>query len=571
MGWPLVERRRGAGTPPLGVERRSERGQPTAGGAPFVTVPMWPIRLAAATGALISCLVDQRRSGPLLTISVLMYVGYTIVTVLRPIPYRNDARVRLRVTIEQLAAVGLVLITGAWASPLVVCVIPSTMLAGFAAGPLFSAQLGLCTVAAISLEHFTTDNAVVGLSRGGVWAAFIGLAVLVSGFVQRSALDVARRQRNTQERLASLTEANALLFELQRVALLMPSSLDLDEVLDSTVERIQDLIAADSVAVLLLDHTGVATPVRTVGIEMPQEYDITELPAQWAAAMASPRPVRLDMLADGQAIGSGRARSGLYTVIRAHGEPLGFLAIESNRAFAYNAQQVEVVHGIAEPFGLAIANARIFRQIRMRAADDERFRIARNLHDQIGSSLASIGFEVDRAAQFSHDSAKMEDALRDLRAQVTEVLTDVRETLFDLRSDITDGRDLRDLLDEYLGRVARRSSVATTVEIHMDGRIPLAQEREIWQILREAINNAERHAQATTISVAVHETSHYLTAVVSDDGLGISHSPGRKDSYGLQGMRERASHIGATLTTAPPEAGGTEVRVELQLDSGDIR
>ena len=530
---------------------------------------MWPIRLAAAAGALVSSLVDQRRTGAVMAIGILIYTGYTLVTVLRPIPYRNDQRVRLRVIIEQLMAVGLVLATGAWASPLVVCVIPSTMLAGFAAGPLFSAQIGLCTVAAISLEHFATNDVAVGASRGGVWTAFIGLAVLVSGFVQRSTVDVARRQRHTQERLASLTEANALLFELQRVALSMPSSLDLDEVLDSTVERIQTLISADAVAVMLLDHTGVATPVRTVGADAPHEYDIDDLPAQWRRAMTSPRPIRLDMLAGGSAICSDRGRSGLYTVIRAQGEPLGLLAIESNRAFAFDAQQVEIVHGLAEPFGLAIANARIFRQIRMRAADDERSRIARNLHDQIGSSLASIGFEVDRAAQFSHDGAKVEAALRDLRLQVTEVLTDVRETLFDLRSDITDGRDLRDLLDEYLGRVARRSAVATTVEIHMDGRIPLAHEREIWQIIREAINNAERHAQATTISVAVHESSHYLTAVVSDDGLGIGNSAARKDSYGLQGMRERASHIGATLTTAPPEAGGTEVRVELQLEGGE--
>ncbi len=532
---------------------------------------MWPIRMAAVGGAAISAVVEQRHDGPILAISIMIYMGYTLVAVLRPVPYRNETRVRMRVVIEQMMCVALVLITGSWASPMVVCVIPSTMLAGFAAGPVFATQIALSTVAAISVEHFATDNVAVGLSRGGVWAAFIGLAVLVSGFVQRSSMAVARRHLRTQERLASLTEANALLFELQRVALAMPSSLDLDEVLDSTVERIQALIEADAVTVMLVDHTGVATPVRTVGVGEPREYDLDELPAQWRKALDSPRPVRFEMLQRGNAIGSPDGRSGLYAVMRAHGELLGLLAIESNRAFAFGAQQVEIVHGLAEPFGLAIANARIFRQLRMRAADDERSRIARNLHDQIGSSLASIGFEVDRATQFSHDSAKVDLVLRDLRDQVTTVLTDVRESLFDLRSDISDSRDLRDLLDEYLGRVARRSAVATTLEIHLDGRIPLAHEREVWQIIREAVNNAERHAHATTISVAVHESSHYLTAVIADDGLGIENAAARNDSYGLQGMRERARQIGAVLTTAPPDAGGTEVRVELQLDNGQGR
>src|SRR3954452_14357725 len=133
------------------------------------------------------------------------------------------------------------------------------------------------------------------------------------------------------------------------------------------------------------------------------------------------------------------------------------------------------------------------RHIRRTAADEERSRIARDLHDHIGSSLATIGFEVDRAASIAHDAKKVEPVLRELRAQVTAVVAEVRETLYDLRTELTEANDLGALLNDYLPRVQVRSGIITTHRVTIEGRVPLLQEREIWQIVREAITNVERH------------------------------------------------------------------------------
>ena len=265
---------------------------------------------------------------------------------------------------------------------------------------------------------------------------------------------------------------------------------------------------------------------------------------------------------------SAQARSGLYAALRARGTLVGLLAVEADRPGAFDQRQIELVHGLTEPFGIAIDNARMFRQIRTMAADEERSRIARDLHDHIGSSLATIGFEVDRAVGISHDAAKVEPVLRELRAQVSAVVSEVRETLYDLRTELTDDNDLGRLLNDYLPRVQLRSGIECTHRVTIEGRLPLLHEREVWQIVREAITNVERHSQAKHLHVVVHETDDHITAAVRDDGVGIGRTPVRPDSYGMIGMRERAANIGATLSATRHESGGTEIRVDMQMREG---
>ena len=102
----------------------------------------------------------------------------------------------------------------------------------------------------------------------------------------------------------------------------------------------------------------------------------------------------------------------------------------------------------------------------------------------------------------------------------------------------------------------------------IEGRLPLMLEREVWQIVREAITNVERHSRAKHLHIVVHETADHITTAVRDDGVGIGGTPMRPDSYGMVGMRERAANIGATLTARRHESGGTEIRVDMQMGEG---
>jgi signal transduction histidine kinase len=568
IGWPLVERRGStAAIPPHGVERRLPH-QPDAGPSPtLTTAPLWPFRLAALFGATFRALSDDHLTNPTVVVATATYAIYTAITCVRPIPYRDDSRVRAMIAFEQVLCTVLILTTGAWSSPFALCLVPAGMLAGFAAGWLFSSELAACAIATVTLQAVIADGVGAALQAAAVWTALLGMVAFTSGLAHRSALDSARQQRLAQDRVSMLAEANSLLFALQRIAQTLPASLDLDEVLDSTVSRVDGLMDSDLVVIMLFDRSGVATAIRMRGLERLPEFPFDELPGALRDAVGSPRPVRREQVAPGEAL-SERSASGLYAALRARGALVGLLVVESERAGAFDQRQVELVHGLTEPFGIAIDNARMFRQIRTMAADEERSRIARDLHDHIGSSLAAIGFEVDRAVALSHDPGKVDPVLRELRSQVSAVVSDVRETLYDLRSELSEDKDLERLLDDYLPRVQLRSGIECTHSATIAGRLPLMLEREVWQIMREAMINVERHSRARHLHVVVHETADHVTAAVRDDGVGIGGTPTRPDSYGMVGMRERAANIGATLTARRHESGGTEIRVDMHMGEG---
>ena len=567
LSWPLVERRKIQAPPPGGVERRSARQPAAPPPIPSLTAaPLWPFRLAALAGAIISSRHEYHWDNWRLIAATVVVSVYALVTCVRPVPYRDDRTVRLRIIAEQALHLIVVLATGAWSSKFALCLIPTGMLAGFAAGGLFSAELAVAAIAAVTAKQVDTAGFVDGTRDGLLWAGLLGLVAFTSGLTHRAGLEAARQQQLALDRVSRLAEANSLLFSLQRVAQTLPASLDLDDVLDSTVQRMQAMVRHDALSVFLVNATDRAVePIRAIGFTPPPSFQLDRLPEGLKAAMDSPRTVRIDDLSFRGGV-SASARSGLYAALRARGALVGLIAVEADQPDAFGQQQAEIVHGLTEPFGIAIDNARMFGRIRTLAADEERSRIARDLHDHIGSSLAMIGYEIDRAQSIASDGGQIVPVLEDLRKQVTAVVSDVRDTLFDLRTEVTDTYDLAAIVRDFLVRVQQRTGIVTDHDVKIAGRLPLMQEREMWQIAREAITNVERHSQAQHLTVTVNETTSSASISVRDDGVGLGVHTSRADSYGIIGMRERAARIGAELSIRPSVRGGTEIQVHLRTD-----
>jgi signal transduction histidine kinase len=559
-----VERRRSEGPPPGGVDRRGPRPTESSPVTPtFSAAPLWPFRIAALAGALVRALPDIIDGDWGLTVITAVAVVYTVVGCMRPAAYRNDPSVRRRIVIEQTLNTAAVLLSGAWSSPFVLFFVPTGMLAGFAAGAVYSAYVAAIAVVITTVQYVGEVGARTGMQDGALWAGLLGLVAFTSGLAHRAAVDAARQQQVAVERVSRLAEANSLLFALQRVAQTLPASLDLEEVLDSTVGRLKSMVQYDALVVYLLDAaTQRMVPSRTAGVLHPRTYPLYQLPKGLQTAIDSPKTVRIDELADGQGVAAD-SRSGLYAALRTRGALVGMLAIESTEPAHFGQQQAEVVHGLTEPFGIAIDNARMFLRIGTLAADEERKRIARDLHDHVGSSLAMIGFEVDRAISMAANDEEVEPVLRELRQQVSAVVTDVRDTLYDLRTDVSDTRDLSHTVKEFVGRVQQRSGMKTTSDMDIEPRLPLVLERELWQIVRESIVNAERHSKAEHIVVTGRRQGDHITLSVRDDGVGLDATNARPDSYGMMGMRERAHRLDAELTVRTLPSGGTEMRIEL--------
>ena len=410
--------------------------------------------------------------------------------------------------------------------------------------------------------NFTID----GLGLSGQWALELVLVAVLAGYARRLFGEAEQRHEQALDRVSQLAEANDLLVSLHRVAQSLPASLNLDQVAKSTIERLRSLIDCDVTALLLRDDvTGRWIVAASEGAVSSRPLADETLPTPLRAATSSSVASLVVSLAPGEGYGPTLvSRSGLYAPLRARGALVGLIALEHHDPGRYGRRELQLLDGFIDSAALAIDNARWFARLRGMGADEERTRIARDMHDRIGQSLAYVAFELDRMTSQAEEPLKA--SLDGLRAEVRSVLGEVRDTLSDLRAEVSDQRGLVDTLDAYLERVAARTDILVDFRHDSPERLPLVQERELWRIAQEAISNVERHARASHIRVRWTCNGRSAQLTVADDGMGFPvQAPRRADSFGLTGMQERANAIGATLLVESEPYVGT--LVECRLDA----
>jgi signal transduction histidine kinase len=218
---------------------------------------------------------------------------------------------------------------------------------------------------------------------------------------------------------------------------------------------------------------------------------------------------------------------------------------------------------------LALAGAE-----RRAAAGAERARVAREMHDSLGKTLYGIALA---ARGLSHrieaEAPAAAAAARDLSASAQVAAEEARGLISDLRSDTLD-RPLCDALEHYVDEWSQRNGIAA--DLRADGvDLPHPGTRyELFCIVREALENVERHAQATQVEVRLRDAWPDVVLSVADDGVGLDGRGNARDlqvngHYGLVGMAERGERIGATVEIAGARGAGTTVTV--RLPAGDVR
>ena len=512
--------------------------------------------------------LDQAVAAPALAL-----IAYTGLRILRPVRYTGDLEGVLLVVVEAAIAVTAVSTSGHWDSPFVVSLVTAISVAGFAAGFVPAFAVGTASAVAVTASELAVGSESTSdvLELAAQWSAELLLVALVAGYARRLAGEAAQRHSLALDRVERLSEANSLLASLHRVAQVLPASLDLDEVLESTMVRLRELFDCDAAAVLLPDEVaeGNWLVARRHGPRIPAALTSDDLPPPVRRAAAARTPVWEHLLLEAGGPGlSPRAGSGMYAGLWARGALVGVVTVEHEEGGRFRQRDVELLQGFVEPVALSIDNARWFARLRTVGADEERTRIARDLHDRIGQSLAYVAFELDRIVKrcASDDGGErdVQPALERLREDVRGVIREVRDTLYDLRTDVSETKPLITTMEGFLARVRERSSLEVHLVADEQVRLPLPQEREMWRIAQEAVTNAERHAHASTLTVRWQADDNHASVTVSDDGVGFrSGVPERMDSYGLLGMRERAASIGAQLEIESRPGVGTTVRCDL--------
>lgn len=496
-----------------------------------------------------------------------LVVAYAVFRATKPIAYSDDVASLLRVVAEVGLHALAVVNTGGWDSPLLFTLLTAVTLAGLARGFAFSLRIGIVTVLAVTIPYVSeSPDQRAAFVQSASWGGILLLVALVAGYARRISGQADRERELAMDRLGRLTDANTLLFSLHRITQTLPASLDLGEVLDSTLNRMKSLVSYDSIAVLLFDEADAHWDVvRHQGLQAPPRVGPSELPAGLRRALAENQLVHIPNLSREPGAGlSKRAGSGLYTVLAARGSVIGLLAIEHGDFEHFTMRDQEVVQGFVDPAALALDNARWFARLRTVGADEERTRIARDLHDRIGQSLAYLGIELDRLADKDAGGERITEEIAQLRDDVRGVIREVRDTLYDLRTDVSEDLGLAEVLEQYVHRVSERSELRIQVDAEATERLPILQEREMWRVAQEALANVERHARASAVRVVWRCDGQRALIDVTDNGVGFEQGrAGRVDSYGVLGMRERASSIGASLEIHSAPGRGTRVRCTL--------
>jgi signal transduction histidine kinase len=206
----------------------------------------------------------------------------------------------------------------------------------------------------------------------------------------------------------------------------------------------------------------------------------------------------------------------------------------------------------------------------IRAEEDQRSRIARELHDGVGQIMTAVNIEL----QLLHEAAPppMKTRVEDVRALAASCQTEMRRVSHELRPAILDELGL----GEAVRALAERMSKHAQIEIACDVRgtlepLPADSVIACYRLVQEALNNVVRHANAQHAEVLLERDRDRLTVCVTDDGRGIRYDPSAPDAirdghFGLVGMQERIRAIGGTLKYGPPpDRRGTQVFAELPV------
>jgi PAS domain S-box-containing protein len=219
--------------------------------------------------------------------------------------------------------------------------------------------------------------------------------------------------------------------------------------------------------------------------------------------------------------------------------------------------------------------AQVHRQYSRRliqAQEEERQRIARELHDQIGQILTAVQFNlhtVQRLCPTSDAAAHVDDGIRVL----DEALEQVRDLSLDLRPALLDDLGLVPALRWYLGRQARRTGLKPDIFTdlpHADLRFTRDIETACFRIAQEALTNVARHARATKVTIHLGLDDSNLRLAVNDNGVGFDADALRKrvlgaPTLGFQGMQERAEAVKGSFWIVSAPGKGTEVNASFPV------
>ena len=383
--------------------------------------------------------------------------------------------------------------------------------------------------------------------------------------------DITERKRAEAE-LAQRADEQAA---LRRVATLVASDTESEQLFARVCEEVGTLVGADTANLLRYDHDRVTIvgawsslqqPPFPTGMTLPLDGDSLAVRVR-----RSGRPERLDSYDDiagelATRIRDVRLASSVAAPVSLGGEAWGFVAAGTVCEGAFSAGAEAQLGRFAELLSLALANAEANRKLResrvrlVESSDAERRRLERNLHDGAQQRLVALRLDL-RVAEtvLARDRDKGLELLQQAQRNLDESLQELRELARGLHPAVLSDRGLGAALEG----LSNRSAVPVELKMTCGQPLPPAVEAAFYYVASEALTNVVRYAQASTITIEVSDGDEHATLRIRDDGAGGARI---RNGGGLQGLTDRVEALGGQLglSSVPGEGTTVEARVPVR-------
>lgn len=201
--------------------------------------------------------------------------------------------------------------------------------------------------------------------------------------------------------------------------------------------------------------------------------------------------------------------------------------------------------------------------------EEERRRVARDLHDGPAQTLTNISMRLDAVQRLFHTNPDMAlGELARINSRVVSVVNDVRRLIHDLRPLAIDEVGLVSATRDLCDRCAREWGLSITFDVE-NGTAVLSPAKQValYRLVQEILNNVHKHAHASNVTVSIRRAPRRILLRIADDGKGFDPAVIPPGHYGLLGMRERVQYMGGELTISSSPGAGSEFVI--MVASGD--
>ena len=447
------------------------------------------------------------------------------------------------------------------------------------------------------------------------------IGILTNSFItmctrlQQSMDEIQTWNRELDARVQARTQQLSI---LNAVALTVNQSLNLEDILERALDEVVRLTGIDVVAIFLQD------PVRGQ-LELMAYRGLSEKAARLAYQVGMLDSSCGGVLELGKTIvvpdissyrGRGarslqreKVTSLLHVPLMTKGWALGSMCIGTHEATQFSDDEQNLLNAIGNQIAIAVENARLYADVQRKervrgelfkkalaAQEEERKRIARELHDEVSQSLTALLYDAEGGLELD-DLPAIRARLQSICDLTQHTLENIHKLMFDLRPSMLDQLGLIPALRWLAETRLEPKGVRVTVNTDSDTnslygesnpqRLPIDIETALYRVVQEAINNIARHAAARNVEIRLNMNSGLTEVSIIDDGIGFDLTelsietikeidskdfllPANTRGLGLLGMQERIELLGGDLEIDSVPGSGTQIHIRVPIEERSL-